>query len=146
MSGKLDLSSFEAAVKQLGGMYAFALSPDVKNDPVHFDYMRTAVIKGFEYSYSLAIKVMTRFLAVYNPNFSEEDPEKLRFRDLLREVWEYKLITSQDAWIIYREKRNIANHGYEVSKANEIFEIIPDFLNAVQHMLNVVKKFQRDTP
>jgi len=138
----LDLTSFQDAVAQLEDMHSYAQSPAVKADLKLSTYMRTAVIKGFEYSYELAHKFMERFIETYGPR--REPDMALTYRELLRHAHEYGLIANVNAWLLYREKRNVTSHGYNASKAEEIFAVIPDFLRDARFTLKAIAQRQKE--
>ena len=117
-------------------MYAHAMSPAVLSDPTMHGYMRTAVIKGFEYTYALAYNFVERFLEVRQPHLARERP--ITFNELLRSALDYKLITSLEAWNGYRKKRNITSHGYNASVAEDILSSIPAFIQEVHFLLNAM--------
>lgn len=57
-----------------------------------------------------------------------ESVDGLSYRGLIRLGAEYGLIDNVEAWLVYREKRNITSHTYNADKAAEVFAVIPDFL------------------
>ncbi len=134
MSEQLDISSLRDALAELGRMHEYARSPAVTSDAELFSYMRTAVIKGFEYSYEMSYKTMRRFLDIYGAARPSDD--ELTFPALLRLSKEYNLIEDPAAWILFREKRNITSHIYRRYKADEVYAIIPEFLKQAGFLLS----------
>jgi nucleotidyltransferase substrate binding protein (TIGR01987 family) len=144
MSETLDISSFQNAVAELDRMYAYARSPAVAADPVLSGYMRTAVIKGFEYCYELSHKFMRRFLDVYGPE--RENENEYGFRTLLQLSQEYGIVEDVNAWLLFRDKRNITSHTYERSKAEEVFAVISAFLTQAHFVIaGIEKKLKADS-
>jgi len=45
------------------------------------------------------------------------------------------LIDDIDAWVIYREKRNITSHTYDAAKAAEVAAVLPEFARAAHELL-----------
>lgn len=140
----INLSPFQDAFRELEKMYERARSPEIKADPELFSFMRTAVIKGFEYSYELSYKFMQRFLETYGPRKGVE--EEYVFRELLAASHEYGLITGIEPWLHFRSKRNITSHTYNKSKADEVFKVIPDFLKEAGFLLKALENKTKAKP
>lgn len=133
MSNRIDLSTFRDALAELEGMYAYAVSPQIMADPALHGYLRTAVIKGFEYTYALSLKFMERFLEKRQPAQMFEKP--ITFHELLRSSLEHGLINGIEQWSEYRKKRNITSHGYNRSVAEDILMAVPGFIHEANFLL-----------
>ena len=60
----------------------------------------------------------------------------MTFNNFIREAFDKGLLRSDvTVWRDYRKKRGATDHTYDEEKAQEIFEIIPDFLKEVQYAL-----------
>jgi len=87
---------------------------------------QTAVIKGFEYSYEMAVKTLKRFIEEASAE-NDARPET-SFRDILRDGYEYGLISSVEAWFVYRDKRNKTSHAYADEIAKDVLAVVPAFV------------------
>jgi len=57
-------------------------------------------------------------------------------KDAFRVAADLGLIENLEAWFEYLKNRNTSVHLYGEEKANEIFENIPDFINAVEALIS----------
>jgi nucleotidyltransferase substrate binding protein (TIGR01987 family) len=57
-------------------------------------------------------------------------------KDAFRVAADLGLIENLEAWFEYLKNRNTSVHLYDEEKANEIFENIPDFINAVEALIS----------
>lgn len=87
--------------------------------------LRDACIKRFEYSFELSWKMLKRRLEIDLPDAHSVDA--MSFRDLVRTGAERGLLPDVDAWMVFRDKRNITSHTYNAAKAAEVAAIIPSF-------------------
>lgn len=87
--------------------------------------LRDACIQRFEYSFELSWKMLKRRLEIDLPDAHSVDA--MSFRDLVRTGAERGLLPDVDAWLIFRDKRNITSHTYNAAKAAEVAAIIPSF-------------------
>ena len=77
--------------------------------------LRDACIQRFEFTFELSWKMLKRRLEMDLPNAQEVD--RMTWRTLIRVGAEQGLIDDVDAWLIYRDKRNITSHTYDAAKA-----------------------------
>lgn len=129
---KLDFSSFEKAIHSLGRGIA-----RTKNAPGD-EELRDAVIQRFEYTYELAWKMMKRQMEQESPNPAELD--RLSFKDLLREAAEKGIIADAEAWLVYRDRRNITSHTYDEAEAKSVYEAALKFFDDVKAVLAELEK------
>ena len=128
---KLDLTSFEKAINSL-----IHILQRYQNDNYDID-IRDAVIQRFEYTYSLAIKVMIRFLKIQMPD-TEHD---LTFNEIIRNSNKYGLLQNDIVnWTQYRQKRNLTSHTYDETIANDVLKIIPEFIEESKFLLEKLKE------
>lgn len=99
--------------------------------------IRDACIQRFEYTYELSIKMIKRYLEEEMP--LSEKIDQLNYRDLLRIAFETGLIQQVEKWFQYREARNQTSHAYNEDKAQEVYQVLPDFAEQV-HLL--VQQFE----
>ena len=114
----IDLTSFEKALKTLDEI--IERYDREKNDTA----IRDAVIQRFEYTYSLSIKMLTRFLQ----SQAIDLPDSLTFNETIRKANQMGLLLSNlEKWTEYRQKRNLTSHTYEESIANSVVNVVKDF-------------------
>lgn len=133
---KLDFSSLEKATKSLGK--AIDRTKKAPND----EELRDAVIQRFEYTYELAWKMMRRQMEQESPNPAELD--RLSFKDILRNAAEKGIIADAEAWLIFRERRNITSHTYDEAEAKSVYETALKFFDDVKAVLAELKRRSHD--
>jgi nucleotidyltransferase substrate binding protein (TIGR01987 family) len=127
---KLDLSSFNKAIT------SFKLAIDEYNKDISNLFVRDSVIQRFEYTYSLAIKMIKRYL-----ENNEENVNEFSFNELIRTANEKGLLLGNlENWNDYRLKRNITSHTYDADKAQEIISIVDNFYNEVKFLYKELEK------
>ncbi|WP_058556335.1 nucleotidyltransferase substrate binding protein [Thiohalocapsa sp. ML1] len=87
--------------------------------------LRDACIQRFEFTFELAWKMLKRRLQLDLPDAQALDA--LSWRQLIRAGAEQGLVDDVDAWMLYREKRNMTSHTYDAAKAAEVAAVIPQF-------------------
>ena len=95
--------------------------------------LRDACIQRFEYSFELSWKMLKRRLEIDLPDAHSVDA--MSFRDLVRTGAERGLLPDVDAWMVFRDKRNITSHTYNAAKAAEVAAIIPSFADQAAGLL-----------
>ena len=96
--------------------------------------VRDACIQRFEYTYELCIKTIKRYIEHEMP--LPEKVDQLNYRDLLRIAFEIGLIENVEQWFKFREARNQTSHAYDANKAQAVFQVLPEFVNHAQFLLN----------
>ncbi|MCW5699780.1 MAG: nucleotidyltransferase substrate binding protein [Rhodospirillales bacterium] len=126
---RLDLSTFERAIAQLGqGLTTAEAHPGD-------DLMRDGVNQRFEYTYELSHKMLRRHLTATEPN--PEAIDALSFPNLIRLGSERGLLLhGWDRWKTYRAARGTTSHTYDAEKARQVFAQVPDFLAEARHLLD----------
>lgn len=135
---KLDLSALEKAVSQLERSLGYLNSQAARRDHGLREQFRAATIQAFEFTYELWVKMIRRQLAQIVSNAGEL--KSMNFKDLLRSALEAGLIKDFDAFVIYREKRNLTAHTYDSNEAEKILKGMDQFLADVKLSLSVLKK------
>lgn len=127
----IDLTPFENALKTLDEII-------IRYDRESYDNaIRDAVIQRFEYTYSLAVKMMMRYLQQELP----ELPDTLTFNEIIRKANQMGLLLNNlEKWTDYRHKRNLTSHTYEESIANTVVSVVKDFQKDAEFLLNELKK------
>jgi nucleotidyltransferase substrate binding protein (TIGR01987 family) len=125
---KLDLSSFEKALASLKEAL-IELQKDTTNS-----FVKDSVIQRFEYTYELSHKMLKRFLAA--AEFSSQEIDGMVFGEIIRTANEKGLLLNDlTKWNEYRKMRNITSHSYDVSKADAVISIVPDFASEADFLL-----------
>ncbi len=123
---KLDLTSFKKAISSLKA----ALDEHGRQ---HNDFLRDSCIQRFEYTYELAWKMLKRYLEMNEP--TSELIDSLNFSDLIRRGNEKGLLLNDwSKWRIYREARNKTSHTYDEKVADDVFFVIPDFMQEAEFL------------
>lgn len=131
---KLDLTSFEKAIKSL------KLAIDEYNKDLDNLFVRDSVIQRFEYTYSLAIKMIKRYLEV-----NGELVDQMSFNEFIRTGSEKGLLLSKlDVWNDYRLKRNVTSHTYNEERAEEIISIVNKFYDDVDFLYKKLEEKNND--
>ncbi len=123
----LDLTPLEKALAALDrGLARWQAEPTDAE-------LRDACILRFEFTFELSWKLLERRLQLDLPNAQEVD--SMSWRALMRAGAEQGLIQDVDAWMIYRDKRNITSHTHDEAKAIEVAAVIPGFAGDAQDLL-----------
>ena len=127
----IDLTPFENALKTLDEII-------IRYDRESYDNaIRDAVIQRFEYTYSLAVKMMMRYLQQELPDL----PDTLTFNEIIRKANRMGLLLNNlEKWTDYRHKRNLTSYTYEESIANTVVSVVKDFQKDAEFLLNELKK------
>lgn len=127
----IDLTPFENALKTLDEIL-------IRYDKESYDNaIRDAVIQRFEYTYSLSIKMLTRFLQ----SQATDLPDTLTFNETIRKANQMGLLLSNlEKWTDYRQKRNLTSHTYEETIANSVVAVVNDFQKDAKFLLKELKK------
>jgi nucleotidyltransferase substrate binding protein (TIGR01987 family) len=133
---QLDSSSLGKAITQLRiGLASFRASP--KND-----LYRDGVIQRFEFTYGLCSRMLMRFLEQTAP--VPEEIEQMSFATLVRTGAELGILRSGwDQWKIFREARNITSHTYNQIKAEQVMNVVPDFLAEAEFLYEQLQQRNR---
>ncbi len=130
---KLDLTSLEKVHTSLKEIL-------LRYEKESYDLaIRDAVIQRFEYTYSLSLKMLRRYLEMTIDEPTSVDG--MDFNTLIRKASEIGLILNDlEKWTTYRLARNLTSHTYDENKAIEVVSVIPDFEKEVDFLLKTLKK------
>ena len=127
----IDTTTFEAAIETLDEII------ERYDRESHDNAIRDALIQRFEYTYSLAIKVLMRYIKY---NLAELDDE-LTFNETIRNANKLGLLKSNlEKWTIYRQKRNLSSHTYNEEAAMEVVKVTKEFQEEVHYLLERLNK------
>lgn len=129
---KLIVTSLEKALTSLN-----TAQEKLKENPSD-EFVRDSVIQRFEYTYALAVKYIQKYLEFTLPN--PDDIDKLTFNELIRTANEKGILLNDlTKWTIYRQRRNITSHTYNLEKAQQVLDIITPFIDEVKYLLEQIK-------
>lgn len=129
----LDLTSFEKAIDSLIDVI------NVYNSDKSNTYMRDSMIQRFEYTYSLALKMIKRYFA--QSAFEIENIDGMTFNEMIRTANRMELLQSNlEQWNKYREKRNMTSHTYDENIAQDVVSVIPMFKDDAEFLLKRLKE------
>jgi len=127
-SGLLDLSSLRHALASLRRALTRSQAAGSQDEE-----LRDACIQRFEYTFELSWKMLQRRLELDLADARSVDA--MSFRDLMRSGGERGLVRDVDAWMVFRDKRNITSHTYNAAKAADVAAVIPAFAEHAQELL-----------
>ncbi len=130
----IDFSPFAKAIQQLEKSLEYATSDLAKNNAGLFEQLRNSVIQCFEFTYELSHKMLKRYLEETSANPAELDVAT--FQNVIRMGNEKGLLRSDwTRWRVYRQARNDSSHTYNEEKAEDVYAIVPDFLEEARFLL-----------
>lgn len=127
---QLDLTSLEHAVATFDEI--------IERYSVEFNdtAIRDALIQRFEYTYSLSVKMLMRYLKIILP----EQEDISTFNETIRNSNRAGLLLSNlEKWSVYRQNRNLSSHTYNEKIANDVANIAKDFQDEVHYLLEKLK-------
>lgn len=130
----IDFSPFAKAIQQLEKSLEYATSDLAKNNAGLFEQLRNSVIQCFEFTYELSHKMLKRYLEETSAN--PADLDVATFQNVIRMGNEKGLLRSDwTRWRVYRQARNDSSHTYNEEKAEDVYAIVPDFLEEARFLL-----------
>ena len=129
---KLNVKSLEQVLGSL------KIAWNKYNEQPDDEFVRDSVIQRFECTYALAVKYIQKYLEMILSNSDEVD--NYTFNELIRTANEKGLLLSNlEKWAIYRQRRNITSHTYNIEKALQVLEIMQDFIEDSEYLYNKIK-------
>ena len=129
---RLDITSFEKALNSLKEVI------EVYNSDKKNLITRDSMIQRYEYTYSLALKMIKRF---FSQGAFVENVEGMTFNEMVRQANKMSLLKSNlEKWNDFRLKRNLTSHTYDEKVALEVVEIISEFRDEAEFLLNKLKE------
>ena len=129
----IDLTSFEKALASL--FEVIKIYNCDKTDLI----TRDSMIQRFEYTYSISLKMIKRYLA--GGAFVFENIDGMTFNEMIRQANKMGILRSNlEKWDIYRQKRNLTSHTYDEKIAQDVVSIIEDFALEAKHLLEKLKE------
>ncbi len=100
---------------------------------------RDSMIQRFEYTYSLALKMLKRYFSV--SAFVGDNIEGMTFNEMIRNANKMGILRSNlEKWDDYRQKRNKTSHTYDEQTAIEVVSVIEDFKAEAEFLLGKLKE------
>lgn len=130
---KLDITPFEKALNSLKEVI------EVYNSDKTNLIIRDSMIQRFEYTYSIALKMIKRFFS--QGAFVLENIEGMTFNAMIRQANKMELLKSDlEKWDDFRQKRNLTSYTYDENVAKAVALVIEDFAVEVDFLLNSLKE------
>lgn len=127
-----NITSFENSVKRLGEILV-RYQGDVSDDGI-----RDSVIQRFEFTYSIALKTLNKYLILRS--FSSDDIGPMSFNELVRTANQHDLLKSNlEKWTLFRNMRNLTSHTYDEATAMKVVGVVPDFYEEVCFLLEKLR-------
>ena len=70
--------------------------------------------------------------------------QEMAFMDLIRTAADAGLVRNVPPFKVYRDKRNITSHTYDLEKAEEVVGVVDDFLSDVHFVLEELERRNRE--
>ncbi len=129
----IDLTSFEKALASL-----FEVIKIYNSNKTNL-ITRDSMIQRFEYTYSISLKMIKRYLA--SGAFVFENIDGMTFNEMIRQANKMGILRSNlERWDIYRQKRNLTPHTYDEKIAQDVASIIEDFALEAKYLLEKLKE------
>lgn len=130
---QLDLTSFRRALQSLEEVI------NIYNADKENLITRDSMIQRFEYTYSIALKMIKRFFS--QGAFVLENIEGMTFNEMIRQANKMGLLkTNLEKWDVFRQKRNLTSHTYDETVAQEVVSIIEDFAQEAKFLLKKLEE------
>ncbi len=131
--GTFGISALENAVNKLDEIL-IRYNNDTTDDGI-----RDSVIQRFEFTYSIALKAIKKYLI--ERAFIVEDVNEMSFNEMVRTANQLNLLNSNlETWSEYRKMRNLSSHTYDEEIALKVVSVIPEFYDEVLYLIDKLKK------
>jgi nucleotidyltransferase substrate binding protein (TIGR01987 family) len=109
-------------------------------DSIDQEVFRNAIIKSYELTQETAFKLLKKALKFFG--HSSRKLEATPIKDILRlaAVHDLMTIAEVERWFLYRDNRNKTAHDYGEQFASETLVLIPDFLQDIAMLANVLER------
>lgn len=126
---ELDIEALRKAESSLEKAYSVFLegSDDEEMCAIYAD----SCVKRFEYTFETAWKTMKKYFKL---QYSKKE-EELTMNNIFRYMEAYGFAKSWTSWRDYYSKRNNTAHEYNIEKSRNLLEIIPEFIESVNFLL-----------
>lgn len=126
---ELDIEALRKAKTSLEKAYRIYLqgSDDEEMCAIYAD----SCVKRLEYTFETAWKTMKKYFKL---QYSKKE-EELTMNNIFRFMESYGFAKNWIDWRNYYFKRNNTAHEYSIEKSRNLIEIIPDFIESVNFLL-----------
>ena len=129
----IDLTSFKKALASL--FEVIKIYNCDKTDLI----TRDSMIQRFEYTYSISLKMIKRYLS--SGAFVFENIDGMTFNEMIRHANKMGILHSNlEKWDNFRQKRNLTSHTYDEKIAQDVVSIIEDFALEAKFLLDKLKE------
>ena len=129
----INLTSFEKALASL--FEVIKIYNCDKSDLI----IRDSMIKRFEYTYLISLKMIKRYFS--SGAFVFDNIDGMTFNEMIRQANKMGLLHSNlEKWDNYRQKRNLTSHTYDEKISQEVASIIEDFAIEAKYLLDKLKE------
>ena len=133
IEGTLDINALEKAFGKLGEI--ITRYEQDKSD----DALRDSLIQRFEFTYSIALKTLRKYLI--DRAFVVEEVNQMSFNDMIRTSNQLDLLKSNlEKWSEFRQMRNLTSHTYDEEIAQRVVSIVPDFYKEIEYLIEELRK------
>ena len=126
---ELDIEALRKAKVSLEKAYNVFINGD--NDEDILAIYADSCVKRYEYTFETAWKTMKKYFKLQYGK-KEED---LTMNNIFRFMEAYGFAKDWTNWRDYYTKRNSTAHKYNIEKARNLVEIIPEFIKSVDFLL-----------
>ena len=117
--------------------YANLIQHDAKS--TEYDIYRAACIKEFELISEQCGKLLKKSLLVFFSSSKQLDA--LAYKDIFRHAAKHGFLTLEEVerWLAYRDNRNQTAHEYGENYADNVLQLIPQFLADAVSLLKAIE-------
>lgn len=134
---RISLDALERANACLGRFVALYEGIDAEHP--HYDVFHAALVKGFEFTYGLAIAALSRYVANYV--LTPGQVGQMLLPDVIRTAAAHGVIGPPEQWFDFRERRNETAHEYfDDDTADRIVSTAPSLHLAVTQLLDELRR------
>ncbi|MBE6450600.1 MAG: hypothetical protein E7016_01390 [Alphaproteobacteria bacterium] len=107
-----------------------------QDNVIFADIVADSCVKRFEYTMETALKLMRKYLKLF---YAKNDNE-LTVNNIFRFMAGYDMIMNWENWKQYYAKRNDTSHEYNIVKARELLNIMPQFIAETEFLVLAFEK------
>ena len=126
---ELDIEALRKAKLSLQKAYNVYLNG--ADDEEMREIYADSCVKRYEYTFETAWKTMKKYFKLQYGKKEEE----LTMNNIFRFMESYGFAKSWTVWRDFYSKRNSTAHEYNIEKSRNLIEVIPEFLNNVDFLL-----------
>ena len=129
----INLTSFEKALASL--FEVIKIYNCDKSDLI----IRDSMIKRFEYTYLISLKMIKRYFS--SGAFVFDNIDEMTFNEMIRQANKMGLLRSNlEKWDNFKQKRNLTSHTYDEKISQDVASIIEDFAIEAKYLLDKLKE------